>query len=516
MKKSILFILTIITYINSYLLPAIPGAPATTGVYTSNDDTTATNDINAFQTSVFSALTTGATKESIATLSDQFSKIISPLITNVPYSLETLINAQNRLDNFISALNSLKTNLSSSDARVSVITSKLSTLNTQRSTLNKRLTDQQALSNTMITIRNLPIDTNFRTRVDKLRGFDINKNTIDALKTSYLNDINDLLTYAQSKGTQEQTEIRSLINSVVDKFKNQIYTTKDQQDQSPIFQQLEQLQSKTTQPAPTPAATAPAPGASPGAPTMGVTQTPGTPSTTTAAPKPGAPITPVATAAPAPTPQLSPLQTKIEDIKKRTLLNEKLSLAKELLNMIKEETTRDDRQSVFNLFKDIESGFLKMTKADIEILLAFLKDNLKTNSFMTDFVKDIDGLITELAEAKEQAGNSGTLLSSLKTKIASFSTDTSGALDAALYALKLLEQNKLPAEEQKLEQPGAAKPTATTATPPAGTLPSVTQTPAVQTSTTSPTTSPGAPVPPAITAPAPLLPHPPVTLPAAA
>ncbi len=495
----------------------MPGAPTTPGVYSSNEDTTANNDINAFQASVFSALTTGAAQASIATLSDQFSKMITPLLTNVPYSLETLINAQNRLDNFVSALTSLKTNLPSSDARTSTITSKLSTLNSQRSTLNKRITDQQTLSNTMITIRNLSIDTNFRTRIDKLRVLDINKNTLDALKVTYLNDLNDLLTYAQSKSATEQSEIRSLINSVMDKFKNQIYTTKDQQDQSPIFQQLEQLHAKATQPVSAPAAATPVPGAALVPPTMGVTPppTPVIPAAITAAPALGAPITPVpttvATAVPAPTPQLSPLQTKIEDIKKRTLLNEKLSLAKELLNMIKEETTRDDRQSVFNLFKDIESGFLKMTKADIEMLLTFLKDNLKTNSFMTDFVKDIDGLITELAEAKEQSGDAGTLLSSLKTKIASFSTDTSGALDAALYALKLLEQNKLPPEEQKLEQPGVAKPTATTATPS-----SVTQTSAVQPAMISPTTPPGAPVPPAITAPTPMLPPPPVALPAAA
>lgn len=507
MKNSIIVTFVTIFIGSAHLFSIIPGAPGvpTPGAYTSYEDTTANNDINAFQTSVFSALTTGATKESIATLGDQFSNIITPLLTNVPYSLETLINAQNRIDNFISALTSLKTNLPSSDARASTIGSQISKLNTQRSTLNKRLTDQQTLSNTMITIRNLPIDTNFRTRVDKLRGLDINKNTLDALKTSYLNDINDLLTYAQSKGTQEQTEIRSLINGVMNKFKSQIYTTKDQQDQSPIFQQLEELQSKASQPAPTPATATPVPGAAP----MGVGST--SPATTTATPTAEAStmLTPGtgATATPTPTPQLSPLQTKIEDIKKRTLLNEKLSLAKELLNMIKEETTRDDRQSVFNLFKDIESGFLKMTKTDIEMLLAFLKDNLKTNSFMADFVTNIDGLITELAEAKEQSGDTGMLLSSLKTKIASFSTDTSGALNAALYALKLLEQNKLPPEEQKLEQPGTAK-------PPTGIPPTITQTPTIQPATISPT--PGAPVSPAITAPAPMLPPPPVALPAAA
>ncbi|MFA5306387.1 MAG: hypothetical protein WC365_02970 [Candidatus Babeliales bacterium] len=456
---------------NVHLFSIIPGVPgvATSGVYTSYEDTTANNDINTFHASVISAITTGTTQESIAALGDTFSNIITPLLTNVPYSLETLINAQNRIDNFISALTSLRTNMPSSDTRRSTITSQISKLTTQRSTLNKRLTDQQALSNTMITIRNLPIDTNFRTRIDKLRGLDINKNTLDALKASYLNDINDLLTYALSKGTQEQTEIRSLINGVMSKFKNQIYTTKDQQDQSPLFQQLEQLQANATQAAPT--TTTPA---APIAPAISVTSMPITPIAPTpvvtptigAAPTP-APAAPTAITMPAPTPQLSLLQTKIEDIKKRTQLNEKLSLAKELLNMIKGETTRDDRQSVFNLFKDIESGFLKMTKADIETLLTFLKDNLKTNDFMVDFKGDIDGLITELAEAKEQAGDTGTFLNSLKTKIASFSADTSGALDAALYALKLLEQGKLPPEEQKLEQPGSAKPIAPTSTPPA-------------------------------------------------
>ncbi len=517
MKNSIIVVsVTVFMCGEAYLfsiIPGLPGASAQPVVYSSNDDTTANNDINAFQTSVFSAITTGATKESIATLSGQFSNIITPLLTNVPYSIETLINAQNRIVNFISALTSLKTNLPSTDARASTITSQISKLTTQRSTLNKRLTDQQALSNTMITIRNLSIDTNFRTRIDKLRVLDINKNTLDALKVAYLNDLNDLLTYAQSKGTTEQSEIRSLINSVMDKFKNQIYTTKDQQDQSPIFQQLEQLFNKATQPtpvAPTPATPAiglpitpsfPLPAGAPA-----TLPTPGTPAQ--GAPTASAPAT--FTAPTPPTPQLTPIQTKIEDIKKRTLLSEKLSVAKELLNMLKEETTRDERQNVFNFFKDIESGFLKMPKADIEMLSAFLKDNLKINSFMADFVKDIDGLITELAEAKDLAGDTGTLLSSLKTKIASFSTDTSAALDAALYALKLLEQGKLPPEEQKLEQPETPKSPASTTAPGS---PAATQ----QTPTIPPTTPPGMPAittPPIITTPMPAL-LPPVTKPVA-
>jgi hypothetical protein len=450
-----------------------------------------------FQTSVLATLSASASKDDLTLRISQLTTTITPLLTKAPYSLDTLNKGLNVLTSFISSIKTIAVGLPSSDARQSFINQQVSTLNSQLSTLTTRITAQQTIVNNLQTTRNLPVDTSFQNKISQLSRWlnDIKSDTLEQTKLLVVNDLGDLLTYAQTKGTSEQSQIRSLIANTLSKFKG--FYTLEQQSLSPIFQQIAQLQTKATAPV------APAAGAAPAA--APVAPTPAAAATTPAA----------ATTA---TTQLSPIQIKIEDIKKQKLLNEKLIAAKELLGMIKETTFRDERQSIFNLFKEIEAGFLQMTKPDIEALLSFLKDNLKTNTFMADFSTDIDTLITELAGAKDHAGDTGTLLASIKTNIASFSTNASTALEAALYAFKLLEAGKLPPEEQKIEQPAAppAAPTApSTPTPtaaPAQPTPNVVTTqpaqqpPAIPPSPTSPTATLPAVIPatPGFQLPAPL------------
>jgi hypothetical protein len=442
MERSTLRTLIIVIFLFKTCSPLFSAIPGTTS-YTSTDDTSTNTDLNTFQTSVLSTLSASTTKEDLELRINQLSTTITPLLTKAPYSLDTLKNALRILDSFTSSLKTIASSLTSSDARVTFINQKLSTLNTQRSTLNTRITKQQELSDNMQTTRNLPVDTSFQNKASQLSRwmYSIQTDTLDQLKFIFINDLGDLLTYAQTKGSAEQSQIRSLIANAMSRFKG--FYTAEQQQQSSIFQQLVQLQTKASSPAAAAVTTA--------------TQVTATPAV----------ATPIAQAAPTATEtkQLSPLQTKIEDVKKRTSLNEKLIVSKELLNMVTESTTRDDRQSVFTLFKEIETGFLQMTKADIETLLSFLKNTLKPNTFMADYEKDIDSLITELAEAREIVGNAGTLLATMKTKIASFSTNASEALEAALYTFKLLEQGKLPPEEQKMEQPQTSTPIAVTPQP---------------------------------------------------
>jgi hypothetical protein len=476
----------------THLSPAIPGAPTP---YSSPEDSTANNDLTMFQTSVLATLSASASKDDLTLRISQLTTTITPLLTKAPYLLDTLNKGSNVLTSFISSIKTIAAGLPSSDARQSFINQQANSLNTQLNAITKRITDQQTIANNLQTTRNLPAETSFQNKISQLSRWlnDIKGDTLEQTKLLFVNDLGDLLTYAQTKGASEQTQIRSLIANTLGKFKG--FYTLDQQSLSPIFQQLSQLQTKATAPVVPAASAAPAAAAAP------------TPAAATTAPAP----TTIATT------QLSQIQIKIEDIKKQKLLNEKLIASKELLGMIKETTFRDERQSIFNLFKDIEAGFLQMTKPDIEALLSFLKDNLKANTFMADFYKDIDNLITELAEAKDHAGDTGTLLASIKTNIASFSTNASTALEAALYAFKLLEAGKLPPEEQKIEQPAApaAAPTAPSTptpapgadtTPPAPAQPTptvATAQPAQQPPATppSPTSAPATPVPPTATLP---------------
>jgi hypothetical protein len=386
------------------------------------EDTGMKNDLGLFRQYAY-GLSSQTDLQELKNKFGIFVSILTRLLDQTNYSLETLRIAENTTTVFISVIPNIVAQLSkvaNSRERQIYLGNQLRIITNKHDDIVKKITTQETIDSDLQKAHTIPNQNTQEKAVQYTNILNrIDKNTLNTIKQAFITYLEELSTYAKTKGKAEIDIVTNLLKQA------QRCSFFDDQQQ----QQLATMMREMTEPAPT---ETPAPTAMP--PTPAVPQ-------------------PVQS----PTPQvvLKPgnIQTKIAEIKALPTLLKKIQAAETLLPLLTTETTQDELNAVLTLCNEFATQFLSMNKGDFVALLNFF-ENVQKNQFISPEQRQkIASLHQDLVQAALLSSDKEPLLGTLKNKINSFDANNSDTLNAALYVFQLLEKNKLPQEEINATQP---------------------------------------------------------------
>lgn len=337
------------------------------------------------------------------TISGFLKEILNPALTQQDLSLSTLNDILTLSGRAISNLASITNQLISvkgSESQRATISRFLKELKSKNSTLGRKYQKQKVFMNLLQSARSVPMDQ-FEQKTSKYSGIiaQIDSELLEETKLEFIKDLELMAVYAKGKGGNDRVLLDKVINTAL---ANPAFSFKQRQQIAGVFEAKPQLDA-----------------------TKGV-QLP-----QALAGIKGDII----------------FDAKYKEVLAKPTTIEKIAGAKELLALITAAAVQVDKNTFSKFCETLINALVSMNKTELKELSGLLKEVIDNPFLLAPAQKPV---VTQWAELVTQAlvfAEDRPLLQSLKAKMTNEKQDYNGALQAALFAIKILESKFLKPEE---------------------------------------------------------------------